>query len=548
MSPIRTIAPACPARNPLALTLLLALAAACAAASGGVYAADVRDTSCMTTAECQAQADKIRGTVTRGATSGQAEAQDRFYWFGRLNMASTVMTVEEGIVPKELAGKIARGVKHSIDQAAKPGGKRPTDVLQVEKIITDNAGPDATLIHSGRSRQDMHATLNSAQLRLELLDFADALTEARGRMLEIASEHIETMVPAYTNGVQAMPISYAHYLLAFADSFARDAERIRQAYPRINKSAMGTAVLANSSWPLDRNRLADLLGFDGLLLNAFDAGQVSTYDVPIEAANIASSIAIRVGAMMQDVHVQYHQTKPWLLLDSGKTYTSSAMPQKRNPGVIQNARSKASDVVGSTQMVTLRAHNVTPGMTDYKSSWNDQGARTFILGVEMMNQFTDVLGSLRLDKQRAQQELDDDWTTSMELAETLQRTNRIPFRVGHHFASEVVEYAREHDLKPAQFPYAEALRIYAEAGKKYQQADDRLPLDEATFRKTLSAEHMVRTRVGPGGPQPAEVERMLAAARETLKQDKAWVTERRTRLAEADAKLNAAFAKVLEMP
>jgi argininosuccinate lyase len=535
-------------RTHQAILLALLTSAAVLFPAGATRAADVRDTGCLTTAECQAQADKLRGTVTRDATSGQAKSQDIFYWFGRINMASTVMNAEEGIIPNELVGRIARGVAHSIDQGLKPGGKRPTDVLQTEKIITDVAGPEATLIHSGRSRQDMHASLNAAQLRTEMLDFADALIEARSRLLEIAAKHTETMVPAYTNGVQAMPVSYAHYLLAFADSFSRDADRIREAYPRINRSAMGTAVLANSSWPLNRQRLADLLGFDGLILNSMDAGQISTYDVPIEAANIASSVAIRVGAMMQDVHVQYHQTRPWLLLDSGSTYTSSAMPQKRNPGVIQNTRGKASDVVGSAQMVTLRAHNVTPGMTDYKSSWNSRGARTFVLGVEMFRQFTDVLTSLRIDPKRALEELESEWTTSMELAETLQRTNQIPFRVGHHFASEVVEYAREQGLKPAEFPYDQAVRIYAEAGTKYQHAETKLPLDEPTFRKTLSADHMVRTRVGLGGPQPAEVERMLGIAREALKRDREWIDGRRTSLAQADAALNEAFSALLKRP
>lgn len=133
----------------------------------------------------------------------------------------------------------------------------------------------------------------------------------------------------------------------------------------------------------------------------------------------------------------------------------------------------------------------------------------------------------------------------MELAETLQRSHRIPFRVGHHFSSEVVTYARERNLKPRAFPYTEAVRIYAEAGKKYQLADLRLPLDEATFRKTLSAEDMVGTRVGTGGPQPAEVERMLAEARAALAADRAWMKGRREKLAEADAKLNREFAKLL---
>lgn len=514
----------------------------------GARAADTLDTACRSTEECRAQVAKIQGTVKGDATSAQDKAQDVFYWFGRINMASTVMNVEEGIIPAALAGRISRGVAQSIDQATQPGGRRPNDVLQVEKIISDVAGPEATLIHTGRSRQDIHSTLNVAQLRLQVLDFTAALNAARARLLATAARNVDTLVPAYTNGVQAMPVSYAHYLLAFADSFERDAARVREAYARLNRSPMGTAVLANSSWPLKRERLADLLGFDGLVVNSFDAGQVSSYDVPIEAVGIASSTAIRVGAFMQDVHVQYHQTRPWLLLSASKTYTSSAMPQKANPGIIQNTRAKASDVVASAQTVTLRAHNVTPGMIDYKTAWASQEAKTFVLGVEMMNQFSDVLDALQIDPVRSLDELESDWTTSMELAETLQRQNQVPFRVGHHFASEIVVYARAKNLRPKEFPYAEAVRIYAEAGKKYELADLKLPLDEATFRKTLSPVNMVNTRVGIGGPQPAEVRRMLASANDALAKDQAWLDARRLKLTEADARLNRAFLDITRRP
>jgi len=533
-------------RSKLHVELVATCAALACASHVPAYAADTGETDCRTTAECQAQVESIKGGATSDATSAQAKAQDFFYWVGRINMASTVANVEQGIIPASLARKIAVGVAHSIDQAGKPGGRRPADVLQIERIITDQAGPEASLIHSGRSRQDIHATLFAAQLRTELLDYTDALNEVRTRLLASAAKNVDTFVPAYTNGVQAMPISYAHYLLAFADSFGRDAERLRQVYARVNRSALGTAVLANSSWPLDRQRLASLLGFDGLLVNSLDAGQISTYDIPIEAANLVGSSAIRVGAFMQDVHEQYHQVRPWLLLAPGKTYSSSAMPQKANPGVIQNARAKASDVVGAAQMVTLRAHNVSPGMTDYKNAWSPAGAKTFVQAVDMMKQFADVLDALRIDPKRSLEELDAEWTTSMELAETLQRAHQIPFRVGHHFASEIVVYARANELKPKEFPYAQAVRIYAEAGKKYQLADLKLPLDEAAFRKTLSAENMVRTRVGIGGPQPEEVRRMLAEANALLALDTAWTKERRVKLAQADASLNQAFLGLIK--
>ncbi len=509
----------------------------------GTFAADIRDTACRTTAECQAEADKVRGLSAKDATSARAKAQDQFYWLGRINMATTVMAVEEGVVPKKLSRQIAEGVAHSISQADQPGGKRPTDVLQIEKIISDKAGPDATLIHAGRSRQDMLASVRAMRLRDEMLDTAAALLAARKELLDIAARNIDTLVPAYTNGVQAQPISYAHYLLAFADSFARDSQRIREFYARLNMSPMGTAVLANSAWPLNRNRLAELLGFDRLVVNSYDSGQVITYDVPIEAAGIVSSMAIRVGAMMADVHTQYHQTRPWLLLGAGSTYTSSAMPQKQNPGVIMGLRSKASDVVAAAHWVTLRAHNLQPGMPDYKDSW--QSPKTFVLGVEMLQQFSTVMKSLNIDPARALEELNGDWTTSSELADTLQRVNQIPFRVGHHFASEVVTRAKAKNLKPAQFPYADAVQIFTESLAKFSLPASKFPLDEAAFKATLSAEGMVRTRVGIGGPQPAEVKRMLGLANETLVADSVWLNERNTKLVEAQARLNQAFRKLL---
>lgn len=512
---------------------------------GLVFAQNAADLPCRTTEECQAQAAKIRGNISKGATSAQAQAEDQFFWLNKVNKASAIMLYEQGIIPEELIGKLAHGVQHAIDQAKKAGGKRPTDVLQLEKIIMEVVGPEASLIHTGRSRQDMNMTIQQARLRLAILDFNDSINVVRSKLLAVAAKNVETFVPAYTNGVQAMPISYAHYLLAYADSFARDSDRIAEAYKRINRSSLGAAVLANSSWPLSRPRLAELLGFDSPIINSLDSNQVSFYDIPIEATNIAGSTAIRVGAMMQDFHTQYHQTRPWLLLAPGKTYTSSAMPQKRNPGILQNTRGKATDVLASSQHVELRAHNVSTGMNDYKRAWDIDSAKTFVLGVEMMTATADTLDALRIDKKRSLEELNNEWTTSMELAEALQHQHKVPFRIGHHFASEIVQYARNHELVPATFPYQEAVRIYAEAGKKYDWKDSQLPLDEAAFRKTLSAENMVRTRVGLGGPQPEEVSRMLVEAQKKLTADQAWANAKRVQLANADAQLNNEFAKLM---
>ena len=237
---------------------------------GVARADDVRDTACKTTAECIAEANRLRGVSTRDETSAMARVQDQFYWMSRINMASTVMLIEKGIIPAPMVKPVAEGVRYAIVQATQPGGKRPVDVLQLERIISEKSGPEATLVHTGRSRQDMNAAIRAMRLRRAVLDTAEVLISTRAQLIEIAARHTETFVPAYTNGVQAQPITYGHYLMAFADSFARDAQRLRDLYPRLNLSPMGTAVLANSSWPLDRPRLADLLGFDGLVVNSFD--------------------------------------------------------------------------------------------------------------------------------------------------------------------------------------------------------------------------------------------------------------------------------------
>jgi argininosuccinate lyase len=391
----------------------------------------------------------------------------------------------------------------------------------------------------------MHATYRAASLRDDLLNLADQLNRTTGSLVRLAEKHTATIVPNYTNGVAAQPNSYAHYLLGHAAGLERDAQRIREAYVRIDRSAMGTTVLNGTSWPLNRSRMADYLGFAAIVDNAYDAAQISSMEQPVEVGAIVTSIALHAGHFVEDLMTQYAQARPWILLQEGgaNTYVSSAMPQKRNPGLLNTTRSEASAAISLAMGVVIQAHNITPGMSDPKEV---KANRAMVdSAISMLKKWDSVLNSLVISPERALEELNNDWTASQELADVLMRKYKLPFRLGHHFASEVVDYAKANNIKPLDFPYAEARRIYSDAVNGSNQPAE-LPLSETEFRSTLDPVAIVRNRASVGGPQPAELERMLKTSRQRLASQAEWIKDKRGRINASLAKLDTDFAKLLD--
>lgn len=484
--------------------------------------------------------------------SARADGDDAFARIGEINRASLVMTVETGIVPRALGRTIAQALDTVQANAAEPHASRPDDYLRIEPLITAIAGPDATRMHAGRSRQDIIPTVLKLEQRDRLLDLAAALDDARASLLAVAEREAATVIPAYTNGVQAQPTTLGHYLLGYAAAMARDSDRLHEAWARVNRSPLGAAALGTSSFPVDRARLAALLGFDAPVENSYDAGQLAPMDLGLELTGLAANLATTAGSFSQDLYAQYHQTRPWILLREGAlTGPSSIMPQKRNPVAIYTLRMKASDVVGGAMAFTIMAHNVDSGMPDYKRNQMIPPARTLAVAAEMCRRWVSVLDGLVVDRERAADEVAADYSTTTELADTLQREADVPFRLGHHFASELVTYGRSHNLRPADLPFDEVKRIYAEAAAGAGLPQDMpkdLPLSEARFRETLSATGMIAAAKGFGGPQPAEVARMLGVAKDKLAADRAWLSAKRDGLAKARAGLDAAFANLSTTP
>ena len=273
------------------------------------------------------------------AESGERATFDTEDWLQLINRASIVANVEAGLLDRENAGKLARALDDMRREGEKPGAKRAELYITFEPELLRRAGMAASVLHVGRSSQDILATAN-AGLNLErLVKILAALSEVRRALWELADREQGAVVPAYTNGVQAQPTLYSHYLLAQISVFGRDVERAFECIRRFDFCPMGSTVLNGTGWPLRVERMAELLGFSRALANAFDAGQCAGNDLPLEMSQIVTAAMLHVNAFLADFMVQYATPHPWIRMESTNgEYRSSSMPQKRNPGLVNDLR------------------------------------------------------------------------------------------------------------------------------------------------------------------------------------------------------------------
>ncbi|WGF89900.1 lyase family protein [Marinivivus vitaminiproducens] len=472
----------------------------------------------------------------------QEAPKDGFHWMSEINKASAVMVRETGIVPDDLGIAIARSLARVIDDQSRPDAARPGDVIAIENLMRAYGGPDVSRLHSGRSRKDTGATRERMILREAVLEAATAANRARTSLLAFARQDPHAIVPAYTEGVQAQPVSLGHYLTAYAEALGRGVDRLRYVYGEVNRSPLGSGALGTSSFPVDRPRLADLLGFDGVTENSMDATLIADNDTGAMAAGVANTIAFTLGRFVTEISAQYRMTKPWMLLGEDLTTASSIMPQKRNPDIVNDTHLAASQVFAHYDAFIMSGHNFPNGLLPAR----DEATAAVVQAALALDLLTELFENLNFDAERALAEVAAEYSTATELADVLQREADVPFRVGHHFASLVVTHGRRGGFVPADFPYDAAQRLFTEAAQEFDLAATELPLSEERFRRSLDARAMVEASRGLGGPQPAEVDRMMAAQAAAIGEDEQWVAAAQGRLDAAALRRDDAFTAIVQ--
>ncbi|MEJ8543405.1 argininosuccinate lyase [Methanothermobacter wolfeii] len=421
------------------------------------------------------------------------------------NIAHTSMLAREGIIPHEVADKIIEALRELKEEGVEALDMDPSveDIhMAVENYVTARIGPEAGFMHTGKSRNDQVAT----DLRLalkdsiqvishELLDFID-------KIADLASEHTETVMVGYTHLQHAQPTTLGHHLMAYAYSLKRDYERLQDTLKRVDMNPLGSAAMATTSFPINRELTTELLGFADYMRNSMDA--VSSRDFIAEAVFDLSMLAVDLSRISEEMILWSTYEFGVIELPDEFSSTSSIMPQKKNPDVAEIARAKTSSVQGElmTIMGIMRAlpytynrdlQEVTPHL------W-----RAVETVKSMIRVVRGMLTGIRVNRERALELASSNFATATDLADLMVRERGIPFRVAHRIVGRLVTRALEDGLGPGDIDSGYVDEVSLEV------TGDKLGLDDETVRKALDPLENVRARMVPGGPAPEMVRESVA--------------------------------------
>jgi argininosuccinate lyase len=308
---------------------------------------------------------------------------------------------------------------------------------EIERSLTDLIGPVAGKLHTGRSRNDQVATATRLHLRGELDEFCTELRALQGLLLTLSESHLKTILPGFTHLQHAQPVSLAHHLMAYFWMFDRDRERLVQSRARINQLPLGAAALAGTSYPLNREQVAQELGFDSVIENSLDA--VSDRDFVVEFLADASLVMTHLSRLSEELILWSTPEFGFVQLDDQVTTGSSIMPQKKNPDVAELIRGRAGKVTGAlvSALVMLKGLPLS-----YNRDLQEdkeclfQGLDTARACVRLMKL---MLESAQFNPARMLASLDGDFSNATDLADHLVRKG-MPFRQAHEVVGRVVRY------------------------------------------------------------------------------------------------------------
>ena len=355
------------------------------------------------------------------------------------SLAHVQMLGATGVISLEEAQSIQAGLEELLNDYE--AGKLVFDIrnedihMNIESLLTEKIGSVAGKLHTARSRNDQVATDMHLYLKDTLFQVVDKLTNLRQTLVNLAQEHIETVMPGYTHLQHAQPISFAQHMLAYYNMFSRDSERFAFNIQHTDISPLGAAALAGTTFPIDRQLTSDLMGFAHPYTNSLDA--VSDRDFILEFLSNASILMMHMSRLCEEIiNWCSHEYKFVTLSDTFST-GSSIMPQKKNPDMAELIRGKTGRVYGN--LVGLLTVMKSLPLTYNKDLQEDKegmfdSAETILVSIDIL---AGMLQSMTVHKERMAQSTEKDFSNATELADYLA-SKGLPFRQAHEIVGKLV--------------------------------------------------------------------------------------------------------------
>ena len=408
------------------------------------------------------------------------------------SLAHAEMLAAQGVISAQDLADIERGmalIAGEIEAGAFDWKLELEDVhLNIEARLTQLVGDAGKRLHTGRSRNDQVATDLRLWLRSEIDQLRLLLRGMQRALVELAALHAHTVMPGFTHLQVAQPVSFAHHLLAYVEMFSRDAERLADVRGRVNQLPLGAAALAGTSYPLDRERVARRLGFEGLCQNSLDA--VSDRDFAIEFSAFAAICMVHVSRLAEEIVLWMSQSFGFIDLADRYCTGSSIMPQKRNPDVAELARGKSGRVIGHL-MALLTLMKGQP-LTYNKDNQEDKEplfdtVDTLAATLRIM---AEMVGGIEVRAAVMERAALMGHATATDLADYLVKKG-LPFRDAHEAVADAVKQASAQGLQLAELPLVALQKMH--------------PAIEADVFSVLSLRGSLNARNGLGGTAPAQV-------------------------------------------
>lgn len=424
----------------------------------------------------------------------------------RCNMAHTIMLHEQRIITRREAASILKPLQSLMRDVnrLKFDAKKGDLFFNVEAYVIAHAGDErGGKMHIGRSRIDLIAALMRLKLRKNLMRLIPRVMALREELLRKAAASVDVVMPAYTHLQPAQVTTFGHYLIAFYDVLTRDLKRLLNAFDTTNESPLGAAASSGTSWPLDRKRVADLLGFSRVVENTKDAAH--NYDWFPEAMAASAILMSNVARVAIDFYIWCSNEFSLIELDGAFAASSSIMPQKKNPYSLEMIRARSGEVTSAFGAILEVLRGDTGGTAfDIKLTGPRIGDNSLNRVADMVELLTPIIRTLILKKDRMFETAGDGFTTAVTLADTMVQ-HGLSFRTAHHIVGRLVRMAAERKLSYRDVTPA----LLNEASREITGRD--INLTAAAIKAALDPAGFVQSRQGLGGPAPREVRRMIAS-------------------------------------